>query len=100
MLFLTPNIFFWIATSGAEAAAINPKGTKTLLANGLSTTPIKSKTVPTNGPKGLLRNHPTYFTWDNWVSKNFILADKPELLQPLFYSWFQLVELRIRQCYI
>ena len=32
-----PNIFLWIATSAADAAAVNPNGIKTLLANGLST---------------------------------------------------------------
>ena len=31
-----PKIFIWIAVSAANAAAVNPKGTKTLLANGLS----------------------------------------------------------------
>ena len=30
------EIFFWIATSVAEAAPVNPTGTKTLLANGVS----------------------------------------------------------------
>ena len=30
------KIFFWIAASVAEASAVNPNGTKTLLANGVS----------------------------------------------------------------
>ena len=32
-----PKIFLWIAASVANAAAINPNGSKTLLASGLST---------------------------------------------------------------
>ena len=32
-----PKIFLWIAASVAAAAAINPNGSKTLLASGLST---------------------------------------------------------------
>ena len=33
--------FLWIAASVADAAAVNPNGIETLLANGLSTFPIK-----------------------------------------------------------
>ena len=32
-----PKVFFWVATSVADAAAFNPNGIKTLLACGLST---------------------------------------------------------------
>ena len=32
-----PNIFLCIPTSAADAAAVNPRGIKTLLANGLIT---------------------------------------------------------------
>ena len=46
-----PNIFSWIAASVADAAAVNPNGIKTLLANRLSTFPIKCKPVFCNGPK-------------------------------------------------
>ena len=46
-----PNIFSWIAASVADAAAVNPNGIKTLLANRLSTFPIKCKPVFSNGPK-------------------------------------------------
>ena len=48
-----PNIFFRIAVSVAEAAAFNPKGTKTLLTNVLSTFTIKGKLGFTNGPISL-----------------------------------------------
>ena len=32
-----PNIFLWIAASVADAAAVNPNGNKTFLANGVNT---------------------------------------------------------------
>ena len=38
-----PNIFLWIGASVADAAPVNPNGIKRLLANGLSTFPIKGK---------------------------------------------------------
>ena len=43
-----------IATSVVGAIDVTPKGTKTLLANGLSTFPIKSRSVFSNGPRSLL----------------------------------------------
>ena len=48
-----PNIFLEIAASVADAAAVNPNGIITLLANGLSTFPIKGNPVFSNGPKSL-----------------------------------------------
>ena len=42
---LDPNISLWIAASVADAAAVNPDGIKTLVANGLSTFPIKDSSV-------------------------------------------------------
>ena len=45
------NIFLWIAASVADAAAVNPNGNKALLANGLSTFPIKGNPVFNTGPK-------------------------------------------------
>ena len=46
-----PNIFLWIAASVADDAAVNPNGNKALLANGLSTFPIKGNPVFNTGPK-------------------------------------------------
>ena len=46
-----PNIFLCIPASAADAAAVNPKGIKTPLANGLITFFI-------NGPRNLPRNPP------------------------------------------
>ena len=45
-----PNILSRIAAFVAYAAVVNPNGIKTLLANGLSTVPIKGKPVYSNGP--------------------------------------------------
>ena len=50
-----PDIFLWIAASVA-AAAVNPNGIKTLLANGLSKFSIKSNPVFSNGPESLPKN--------------------------------------------
>ena len=49
MLFVN-HIFFWIA---ANAAFLNPKGTKTLLANDISTFLINGKATFVNGAKKL-----------------------------------------------
>ena len=45
------NQILWIATSVADAAAVNSYGIKALLANGLSTFTIKGNPVFSNGPK-------------------------------------------------
>ena len=50
------NIFLWTATSVGDDVAVNPNGIKQLLANGLSTFPIKGKPVFSNGPKILPKN--------------------------------------------
>ena len=50
-----PIIFLWIAASVADAAAVNPNGIKTLLANGLSAFPIKGNPIFNNGPKVSLK---------------------------------------------
>ena len=41
-----------------DAAAVDPHGIKKLLANGLSTFPIKSSSLFTSGPKSLPKNTP------------------------------------------
>ena len=48
--------FFCIATSAADAAAVNPNGIKTLLANGLITFFINGNPVFNNGPRSLPSN--------------------------------------------
>ena len=74
---LDPNIFLWIAASVANAAAVNPNGSKTLLANSLSTFPVKGNPVFNNGPKSLPNDPPDCPILCNWVFDNFILADEP-----------------------
>ena len=53
------------SSSAADAAAVNPKGTKTLLANGFITFFIRGNPVFSNGPKSLPRNPPDYIIFDN-----------------------------------
>ena len=50
--------FLCIPASAADAAAVNPKEIKTLLANGLITFDIKGNPVFKNGPSNLPRNPP------------------------------------------
>ena len=53
-----PKIFLCIPVSAADAAAVNPKEIKTLLANGLITFFINGNPVFRNGPRSLPRNPP------------------------------------------
>ena len=71
-----PNIFLCISASAAGDAAVNPKGIKTLLANGLITFFINSNPVFSNGPSNLLRNPPDCVFLDNWVFDNLTSADE------------------------
>ena len=48
---------------------------KRLLANGLSTFPIKGNPVFSNGPKNLPKNPPDCPILCNWVFDHFIWAD-------------------------
>ena len=66
-------IFFYV--SAADAASVNPKAIKTLLANGLITLFINGNPVFSNEPSNLLRN-PNCIIFDNWVFDNLISADE------------------------
>ena len=55
----------------ADAATVNPNGIKTLLANGLSTFPIKSNPVFSNGPESLPKNPPDCCFL--WISIEFLI---------------------------
>ena len=68
-----PKIFLCIP---ASAAAVNSKGIKTILANGLITFFIKGNPVFSNGPSNLPRNSPDCIIFDNWLFDNVILVDK------------------------
>ena len=70
-----PNIFLWTAAFVADAAAANPNAIKTLLANGLSTFPIKGNLAFDNDPKSLPNNPLDCTILHNWVFESFILAE-------------------------
>ena len=53
-----PSICFCIPALAADAAAVNPNGIKTLLANGLITFFINRNPVFNNGPRSLPKNPP------------------------------------------
>ena len=76
-MWLDPNVFLWIAESIDDAAAVNPNGIKTLIANGLSTFLIKGNPVFSNAPKSLPKNSLDGPILCNQVFDNFILADEP-----------------------
>ena len=61
--------------SAADAAAVNPKGIKTLLTNGLIKFLIKGSPA-FNGPCSPPRNPPDCIVVDNWVFDNLISVDK------------------------
>ena len=71
-----PKIFFWIAASVVDAAAVNPSSIKALLAHDLSTFFIKDKPLFNNGPESLPRNPPDGPILYIWVFDNFILAEE------------------------
>ena len=58
-----------------DAAPVNPNGIKTLLANGLSTFPIKDNLVFNDGPKSLPK-YPPDCKISCRVFDNFILAEE------------------------
>ena len=57
-------IFLCIPASAADAAAVNPKGINTLLADGLITFFIKDNPVFSNGPSNIPKN-PDCIIFDN-----------------------------------
>ena len=65
-----------IPASAANAAAVNPKGIKTFLANGLITFSIKGNPIFSNGPSNLPQSPPDCIILDNWVFDNLISADE------------------------
>ena len=57
-VFLDPKIFSCIPAYAADVALVNPRGIKTLLANGLIIFFINGNPVFSNGPSNLPRNPP------------------------------------------
>ena len=69
------RFFFCIPASAADATAVNPKGIKTLLANGLITFFISGNPVFSNEPRSLPRNPPDCIILDIRVFDNLISVD-------------------------
>ena len=65
--FPDPDIFLCIPASAADAAAVNPKEIKTLLANDLITFFINGNPVFSNGPSNLPKNPLDCIILDNWI---------------------------------
>ena len=65
----------YIPPSAADTTAVNPNGSKILLANGLIAFFINGKPVFSNGPRSLLRNPPDCIISDNWAFGSLISAD-------------------------
>ena len=53
------------SASAVDAAAVNPKGIRTLLANGFITLFIRGNPVFSNGPKSLPKNPHDCMIFDN-----------------------------------
>ena len=62
LYFLILIFFLCIFAPAADAAAVNPKGIKTFLANGLITFFINGNPAFSNGPSNLPRNPPDFIS--------------------------------------
>ena len=69
-------IFFSIPAFIADGAEVNPRGIKTILANGLITFFINENPVFSNGPSYLQRNPHDCIIIENCVFDNLILVDE------------------------
>ena len=74
MLYYQILRFFYV--SAADAAAVNPNGIKTLIADGLITLFINGSPVFNNGPRSIPINPPDSIILDNWVFDNLISVDE------------------------
>ena len=70
------RFFLCIPASATDAAAVNPNGINTLLANGWITLFINGNPVLSNEPRSLPRNLPNCTILDNWVFDSLILTDE------------------------
>ena len=75
VVFADPEFFGCIPASAADATAVDPKGIKTLLGNGLATYFISGNRVFSNGLSNLPRNPPDCIGFDNWLFDNSISFD-------------------------
>ena len=76
MMMTRSQAFLCNLVSAADAAAANPRGIKTFLANGLITFVIKGSPVFGNRPSNLPRNPPDCIILDNSAFDNYISSDK------------------------
>ena len=65
--------FLCNSASAANAAGVNPNGSKTLLANTFSIFLIKVKSIFSNDLRGLSRNPTDYTVLGSWFFNNFVL---------------------------
>ena len=70
-----PNILLCIPASAADAAAVNPKGINTLLANSLIAFFIKGNPVFNKGPSNLPKNPPDWIILLICALESFLLVD-------------------------
>ena len=66
----------WIAASVVDAVAVHTNGIKTLLANALSSFPIKDTPIFNDGPNILPKTSPYCTTLCNWLFDSFLLAEE------------------------
>ena len=71
-----PKIYLCIPASAADAVAVNPRGMKKLLANGLITFFINGNPVFSNEARSLPINPPDCIILDYWVFDKLISIDK------------------------
>ena len=65
VVFPDPNIFLCFPAPAADAAAVNPKRNKTLLANHVITFFLNGNYVFRSGPSNFSRNPPDCIIFDN-----------------------------------
>ena len=68
--------FLYAHTSAADAVTFNSNGTKTLLANVLSTLAVKGQAGFSNVPRSISRNPPNCTILDSWGFEIFIFAEE------------------------
>ena len=87
VVMIDPKIFFWVAASVADAAAVNPHDIWRLLTNDKSTFFFKDKATFVNGP----RKYPNCTILDIWVFDNFMSVVKSLGKYSRIYSKFLLI---------
>ena len=91
VVFPDPNIFLCIPASAADAPAVNPKGIKTLLVNGLITFLINGYPVFNTVPSNLLKNPPDWIILLIWALERFESVDILLLKASLIFVFYLVV---------